>query len=441
MTDTNRIVTIGVVAALGFAVGYSVEKDTARELKSLNQQLAAVEARVDAAASEAQQAAARAGAAESAVGRVATAVAGLDGLDARLGTLGEQLAALEAGQAAQAESAAASAEAAAGRMSEGLAALGTRVDAMAAAAETAQAALDERLAALSVPSTASAPTAAVPVPAAPVTAEVPAEAAAPESDLTLAFGETAEIEGLRVFASRMHDGDAVLRVAGLGDVTVGPSSGRAALGNGCSLSLVAAEARKLFLDTDCTGEAAPAGGAPAVIAADAAGEAFMLSPGQTAGVGEGRVFFSRVADNAAHLRVAGAGDLVLALGGDAGAVAGDCAIALDDIKGRSAAFRSNCSVDAPKLAMATTAAPEDTGSDDLIASAGPDAIVLGVGEARALGDVSVFFSRRAAGDVVLFVRGRGTVTVGPQAGSATIGGCSVSLLGMVEGKAVLKPDC
>ncbi|MEO1532754.1 MAG: hypothetical protein AAFU72_11340, partial [Pseudomonadota bacterium] len=74
MTDTNRMVTIGIVAALGFAVGYSVEKDTARELKSLNQQMATMEAQLDAAAADAEQAAARASAAESAVGRVAAAV-------------------------------------------------------------------------------------------------------------------------------------------------------------------------------------------------------------------------------------------------------------------------------------------------------------------------------------------------------------------------------
>ncbi|MEL6575698.1 MAG: hypothetical protein AAFQ81_07390, partial [Pseudomonadota bacterium] len=315
--------------------------------------------------------------------------------------------------------------------------LGTRVDGLADAAEARSAALEERLAALSVPTAGRAADAAS---EATASAEPDPEPVAPESDLMLAFGESAEIDGLRIFASRMHDGDAILRVAGLGDVSVGPASGRAALGNGCSLSLVAAEARKLFLDTDCSGEAASGTSAPAVLAADAA-ETFMLSPGQSAGVGDGRVFFSRVAGDAAHLRVAGAGDLVLALGGNAGAVAGDCAIALDGIEGRSAAFRSNCAVDGPKLALAATAEPDTATTEDIIASAGPDAMVLGVGEASALGDVSVFFSRRAEGDVVLFVRGVGTVSVGPTAGSATIGGCSVSLVGMVDGKAVLKPDC
>ncbi|MEM9761362.1 MAG: hypothetical protein AAF968_02425 [Pseudomonadota bacterium] len=435
MTDTNKMVTIGIVAALGFAVGYSVEKDTARELKSLNEQLAAMEAQVEAAAADAEQAAARASAAESAVSRVAAAVAGLDGLDGRVGALGEQLASLDAGLAAQAESAAASAEATAGRVAEGLAALGARVDGLADTADARSAALEERLAALSVPTAGGAADAA-----SETAAEVAPAPAAPESDLTLAFGESAEIDGLRIFASRMHDGDAILRVAGLGDVSVGPTSGRAALGNGCSLSLVAAQARQLFLDTDCSGEAASSASAPAVVDADAA-ETFMLSPGQSAGVGDGRVFFSRVAGDAAHLRVAGAGDLVLSLGGGAGAVAGDCAIALDGINGNNAAFRSNCAVDGPKLALAATAEPASGSTEDIIASAGPDAIVLGVGEAKPLGDVSVFFSRRTGGDVVLFVRGAGTVSVGPTAGSATIGGCSVSLVGMVDGKAVLRPNC
>ncbi|MEM6355590.1 MAG: hypothetical protein AAF844_07885, partial [Pseudomonadota bacterium] len=414
-----------------------------------------------AVASDASGTAASVGAAGAAMDRLTAAVESLGGLE-------ERLAEIEAGQAALDQRSASSADAVASRMDEGLASLAARVDALAAAAEERSASLEERLAALSVP---TAPTAAA-APAAPTTnttteaaaapepapaaESTPSEAASVESDFTLRFGESAEIEGLRVFASRMHQGDVVLRVAGLGNVTVGPSAGRAALGNGCTLDLVGTGDRQVLLDADCSGEAAPAalGAEPAAL--DGTEEPFTLSPGETAGIGEGRVFFSRVTGQQAHLRVAGADDIVLTPDGYATAIGAGCVIALAGIDGRAASFRSNCSVNlptvqgaatTPEAEIATDAATDEgaedaaSGADALIASAGPDAVVIGVGQTQSIGDAAVFFSRKAANDVVLFVRGAGQVTIGPEAGSATIGGCNVSLVGVADRRVVLKPDC
>ncbi|MEO0959741.1 MAG: hypothetical protein AAFY66_14985, partial [Pseudomonadota bacterium] len=392
MTDTNRIVTVMVVGALGFAFGYSAEKDTTRELRSLNTQVTALEERVGAVASDASGTAQSVGAAGAAMDRLTAAVESLGGLE-------ERLAEIEAGQAALDQRSTSTADAVASRMDEGLSSLAARVDALAAAAEERSASLEERLAALSVP---SAPTAAA-TPAAPTTDEpetetaaapdpapaaesTPTEAASIESDFTLSFGESAEIEGLRVFASRMHQGDVVLRVAGLGNVTVGPSAGRAVLGNGCTLDLVGTGDRQVLLDADCSGEAAPAALGTEPASLDGTEEPFTLSPGETAGIGEGRVFFSRVTGQQAHLRVAGADDIILTLDGHATAIGAGCVIALAEIDGRAAAFRSNCSVNLPTVQVAATApeaeiatdAAAEEGADALIASAGPDAVVIGV---------------------------------------------------------------
>ncbi|MEM7497056.1 MAG: hypothetical protein AAF371_03570 [Pseudomonadota bacterium] len=460
MTDTNRIVTLGVVAVLGFAVGYTAEKDTAKELKSLSDQLSAIEARVDEAATDASRAASRAGAAEGAVSDLAATVAGLEGVADQVAALDERAAGLEAGQDAIREAASGADDAAAERMESGLAALTERIEGLASAGEARSATLEERLSTLSRDVTAAAAAAAASAsaaadsvaeagagsdaaPASTAAAAEPPTETAPESDFVLGFGQSADIGGLLVFASRMDGEDAILRVPGLGSVSVGPNSGSAALGNGCSVDLVAIEGRQLYLDSECSGEAVAA--APMEVAAGDMGEPFTLSPGETAGLGDSRVFLSRVAGEKVHLRVAGAGDLVLGPGSAVGRVSADCAIALAGIDGRNASFRSNCATegaagDAGGSADASSGS-NASGAGDLVASAGPDEVVIRIGETQSVGEASVFFSRRDGDDVVLFVKGEGPVTVGPGAGNASIGGCSVSLVGIDGGQAVLKPDC
>jgi hypothetical protein len=480
MTDTNKIVAIGVAAVLGFAVGSTTDDGSGPMLRDIQDRLTEMEGRVADAAEAARSASSSASGSESAVSGVAEDVAALggriDGIEQGVAGLAESVATV---RSAQAEAADARGERVAA-MQERLAALSAALDEQGAAVSDAMEArgaerseraeaMAERLAALSATleeqgaaiarlseavaaigmAPAEAATAAVAEDAGEGAAEAVADApatATPEADLALSFGDSADVEGTRIFLSRMSGTDAVIRVAGLGDVTVGPASGSGALGNGCSLTLKGVMDRTAYLDTDCSGEAMAAVPAPAEADAEMA-ETFALRPGMSASVGEGRVFLSRADAEGSVLRIAGGGDVTLSVAGGPVRLADGCLLALTGVSDRVAAFATSCAVEAAEIAMASGSAPADDSAAEapsaevLLASAGEGAFLLGVGRAAPVGDASVFYSRRSGNDVVLFVRGAGQLTVGPDAGPAEVGGCTLSLAGIGEDGAVLVPDC
>ncbi|MEM8622561.1 MAG: hypothetical protein AAGG47_03470 [Pseudomonadota bacterium] len=435
--DTNKVVFVTVAAVFGFTVGVNTGKQDPRGLEEVEERLAAVEAQVVEAVSSA-------GAAKSAAEAAAeTAVESASATDPAVTALGEQIAGVAAGLAALRDGQETMVAAAAGgadrveALAGELAALSNAVEAQGAATTS----VSEAVAALAArPVPAPVPAAE---PAAPVLAEAPpaapeAEAAPmPEADLTLGFGQTAKVGDARVFLSRMKGSDAILRVAGLGDVAVGPAGGAAALGNGCTLSLNAMIDRIAYLDYDCSGEPAAA----AAAAEGSMGEPFSLSPGTTATVGETRVFFSRTVGDEAKLRVAGLGDVSLRPGGSV-AIGGGCALGLEELEGRGAQLASNCDVIAPEVTLARAPAASDAvEAEEAEAPVAEGGIVLGIGQAAPVGDSSIYFSRRSGDDVVLVVRGRDPITVGPKAGSASVGGCTVSLVGQEGRKAIFRADC
>ncbi|MEM6946090.1 MAG: hypothetical protein AAF565_20280, partial [Pseudomonadota bacterium] len=103
---------------------------------------------------------------------------------------------------------------------------------------------------------------------------------------------------------------------------------------------------------------------------------------------------------------------------------------------------SNCDVIAPEVTLARAPAASDAvEAEEAEAPVAEGGIVLGIGQAAPVGDSSIYFSRRSGDDVVLVVRGRDPITVGPKAGSASVGGCTVSLVGQEGRKAIFRADC
>ncbi|MEM6548951.1 MAG: hypothetical protein AAF713_14550 [Pseudomonadota bacterium] len=186
------------------ALSAAVDAEMADLSASVDTKLDAVSGTVSAASSGGDEVA----------GRLATIANALGAQDSRLLALDERVASLSAG----------------------IAALGEQAKAVAAAAP------------------AGAANAPAPAPEV-TTAAVPA--AAPSSgvvtDLVLSVGQTGLVKDQRVFLSRLvaEDEEAHLVLVGSGKATVGKWTGPAQLGNGCSLSFVGIEGRKLHLKSGC----------------------------------------------------------------------------------------------------------------------------------------------------------------------------------------------
>ncbi|MEL6197561.1 MAG: hypothetical protein AAFT19_06925, partial [Pseudomonadota bacterium] len=85
-----------------------------------------------------------------------------------------------------------------------------------------------------------------------------------EDGLVLGFGESGMLGGERVLLSRMIGSDAVLHVAGGGDLRIGPDAGALDLGNGCVAVLAGMAERKAYIATLCDGDSLLAAADPAV---------------------------------------------------------------------------------------------------------------------------------------------------------------------------------
>ncbi|MEO0820346.1 MAG: hypothetical protein AAF074_07965 [Pseudomonadota bacterium] len=185
------------------------------------------------------------------------------------------------------------------------------------------------------------------------------------------------------------------------------------------------------------------------LAAEIGADGLALAFGESGMAGDARVFLSRMDGVNAVLHVAGGGG-DFAVGPDAGAaaLANGCEIALAGTAARTAFLAVACPEGAATVAeTAPPPAPEPLtlaaleGADAMRAAAGEAGLDLGVGETGTVGEASVFFSRMQGEDAVIFVRGQGQVALGPNAGSAVVGGCRLSLVGVSDGRAFLRPDC
>jgi HAMP domain-containing protein len=87
----------------------------------------------------------------------------------------------------------------------------------------------------------------------------------------------------------------------------------------------------------------------------------------------------------------------------------------------------------------------ETGAiDDLASRLGPNGAALAPGQTAKFGEASVFLSRidTATGDARVLVVGQGPAGVGPASGSLSLpGGCTLSLVGVADGKAYLDAAC
>lgn len=283
-----------------------------------------------------------------------------------------------------------------------------------------------------------------------------------EDGLALGFGQAAMVGDARVFLSRMQGSDAVMRVAGLGDVKVGPDTGDLSLDNGCAVGLAGTAGRTAYLTVDCPEAAAEAPGEVEVAAVDPEAvpetqpavapepepetaaapdtgpdlgpDGISLSVGQTQALGAARVFFSRVSGPDVVLLVPGEG--AVSVGGNAGSASiGGCDVSLAGVMDGTAYLAATCDADAVTEMVARA-----TGSD--AAPAAPaDPVTLGIGETAWIGEGRVFLSRVAGGEAVLVIPGTGQATVGPQSGTASVGGCTVRLDGIEDGRVTLAPVC
>ncbi|MEM9781265.1 MAG: hypothetical protein AAF899_02210 [Pseudomonadota bacterium] len=177
-----------------------------------------------------------------------------------------------------------------------------------------------------------------------------------ENGVALGFGESAMLGEQRVVLSRMDGRDAVLRLAGGGDLRIGPDAGALDLGDGCTAILEGTADRRAYISTFCDGQTRVARAAPASsTAVDAAGETasgtteeaesdiaeIVLGAGETAALGDQRIFFSRRSGQDVVLRVVGAGDITVGpLAGSA--QVGGCDLTLLRMEGNKAVFRAGC---------------------------------------------------------------------------------------------------
>ncbi|MEM6974397.1 MAG: hypothetical protein AAF577_16530 [Pseudomonadota bacterium] len=181
-----------------------------------------------------------------------------------------------------------------------------------------------------------------------------------ETGMSLGFGESAMLGGQRIILSRMDGQDAVLRLAGGGDLRMGPEAGALVLEDGCSAALAGTAERRAYIAVLCEGEtlvarAAPAtatavdaSSAPAGSEADPAGAVaegsvneIILGAGETASLGDQRIFFSRRSGQDVVLRVVGGGDITV--GPFAGsAEVGGCELRLIRMEGNKGVFGANC---------------------------------------------------------------------------------------------------
>ncbi|MGF1553429.1 MAG: hypothetical protein ACFBWO_13165 [Paracoccaceae bacterium] len=188
-------------------------------------------------------------------------------------------------------------------------------------------------------------------------------------------------------------------------------------------------------------EEAPAAAAPAEEAVPAEEEAERLTDeigpeglvmgfGESRSVGETRVFLSRMDGEDVVLR-AGAREIVL--GPDAGSATMDgCRLSLAGMVERTAYIARDCE----------DAAMASSGSQESAAPAqGATTATLGIGQSAELAGTRLFLSRLDGPDVVLRLAGGEDVVVGPSAGTARIGDCRVSLLGLDGRTARLQADC
>ncbi|MEM1385386.1 MAG: hypothetical protein AAGG06_17305 [Pseudomonadota bacterium] len=188
------------------ALSAAVDAEMADLSASVDTKLDAVSGTVSAASSGGDEVA----------GRLATIANALGAQDSRLLALDERVASLSAG----------------------IAALGEQAKAVAAAAPAGAA-------------NAPAPAPEVTTAAAAVPAAAPSSGVV--TDLVLSVGQTGLVKDQRVFLSRLvaEDEEAHLVLVGSGKATVGKWTGPAQLGNGCSLSFVGIEGRKLHLKSGC----------------------------------------------------------------------------------------------------------------------------------------------------------------------------------------------
>lgn len=99
---------------------------------------------------------------------------------------------------------------------------------------------------------------------------------------------------------------------------------------------------------------------------------------------------------------------------------------------------------APAEAAAADEEPAAESAAALAAALGEDGVAISVGQTARFGDAVFFLSRldADAGAARLLAMGAGPVLVGGDAGAYDMGdGCALTLLGIAEGKAFLKPAC
>lgn len=168
------------------------------------------------------------------------------------------------------------------------------------------------------------------------------------------------------------------------------------------------------------------------LAAAIGDDGLILGVGQTAMVGDVRVFLSRLSDSGAHLRIKGMDPVTAGIGGGAADVGGDCVVALAGIAAGKAYMTSACA----EPAVADAAPAEVPGAAKL---------VLTVGQTGLFGDQRVFLSRLDGGTAhlrIFTLTGQSeTAAVASHQPHVMENGCGIALAGLDGRTATFQATC
>ncbi|OWU74753.1 hypothetical protein ATO3_09090 [Marinibacterium profundimaris] len=169
------------------------------------------------------------------------------------------------------------------------------------------------------------------------------------------------------------------------------------------------------------------------LAAAVGDDGMILSIGESAQLGETRIFLSRVSEAGAHLRIRGQDPVTAGIDGAAADVGGGCAVALAGLVGRKAYLTTACADEAAGTGVAQGELPE------------PVDMALAVGQTGLFGDMRVFLSRLDGGAAhlrIFTLTGMSEeATVGTRQPHVMANGCGVALKGLDGRVAHLHAAC